>query len=448
MEPLDLFTRREVLSVHELVSRLKGLVEERFDFVWVEGEVSGLRQPGSGHLYFSLKDDQAMLRAVMFRHQAALLRFPLEEGQRVLCQGRVSIYAPRGDLQLVVEVVEPRGAGELAVAFERLKRRLAAEGLFDPERKLPLPELVTRVALVTSPTGAAVRDFIRVARRRYPGLEIKVYPVAVQGEAAPGQMIQALEELARWGWPQVIVLTRGGGSPEDLWAFNDEALARAIAACPLPVVSAVGHEIDLTISDLVADLRAPTPSAAAELLTASQAELARRLASLWGRLRGVGPRLLARRRERLAALRRALGDPRRRLADRRLRVDDLLMRAAQALRAGLHRRARAVGACRERLLAARPDHRLVRLQARRQALVQRLAAAGKELVGARRARLERAQARLRALGPQAVLARGYALVSDARGRLVRRAEQVRPGQSIRVRLAVGRLGARVEEVEP
>ena len=250
----------------ELVGQLKKATEDRFDFVWVEGEISGLRRPGSGHVYFALKDDTAMLRAVLFRNRAALMRFAPEDGLKVLCQGRISVYQARGEVQMVVDTMEPRGAGALALAFDQVKKRLAAEGLFDQERKRPLPVPALKVAVITSGQGAALRDFLHVLHRRYAGIQVAIYPTPVQGDEAPGRMIKALEDIAAWGWPQVVVLTRGGGSPEDLWAYNDELLARAIAASPIPVVSAVGHEVDLSISDLVADVRAPTPSAAAELL--------------------------------------------------------------------------------------------------------------------------------------------------------------------------------------
>ncbi len=447
MEPLELFTRREILTVSELVGRLKRLTEETFDFVWVEGEISGLRTPPSGHVYFALKDRDALLRAVLFKHQASLLRFALEEGLQVLCQGRVSVYQARGEVQLVVDAVEPRGAGALALAFEQLRKRLEAEGLFDDERKRELPELPARVAVVTSPSGAAIRDFLKVLHRRDSQVAVAIYPVRVQGPEAAPQMIQALADLAAWGWPQVIVLTRGGGSPEDLWAFNDEALARAIAACPIPVVSAVGHEIDVSISDLVADLRAPTPSAAAELLVANRAELVRRLGALSGRLGRFGAKLISARRVRVTALARALGDPRRRLADKRLRVDDLLSRAGHALAGGLHRRARQVGRLRERALAARPERRLALALGRQRELAGRLALAAVAGVRERRAAVRTLESRLRALSPLAVLGRGYALATDAQGQVLRRAGAVQVGDDIRVRLGQGGLRARVREIE-
>jgi len=448
VEPLDLFTRREIISVSHLVGQLKQTVEARFDFLWVEGEISGLRRPGSGHYYFSLKDDKASLRAVFFRRQAAMLRFELEDGQQVLCQGRVGLYQPRGELQLIVESMEPRGAGALALAFEQLKRKLEAEGLFDPQRKQPLPELPRQVAVITSPSGAAIRDFLKVLHRRFAGVQVAIYPVAVQGESAAAQVVQALDDLVQWGWPEVIVITRGGGSPEDLAAFNDEALARAVAACPIPVVSAVGHEIDVSICDLVADLRAPTPSAAAELLVKSQVELARRLHKLWDRLQAAGGRLTRRRRRELTALVRYLGDPRRRLADGRLRVDELLTRARLSVDAAIHRQRRAADALAQRLATARPERRLALAAAKCREMERTLLSLTAAAIGRRRSRLERWEGALKAMSPLAVLGRGYALVSDQAGALLRRADQALVGQRVQARLARGRLWARVEEVEP
>jgi exodeoxyribonuclease VII large subunit len=445
---MELFARRQVLTVSELVNSLKRLAEERLDFVWVEGEISWLRRPGSGHVYFSLKDDQALLRAVLFRPKVSLLRFTLEEGQLVLCQGRLTVYAPRGDVQLVVDTMEPRGAGALALAFAQLRRRLEAEGLFDEARKRPLPDLPQRVVVVTSPSGAAIRDFLNVLHRRFDRVSVAVYPVPVQGEEAAPRMVTALHDLAAWGWPEVIVLTRGGGSPEDLWAFNDEALSRAIAASPIPVVSAVGHEVDVSISDLVADLRAATPSAAAELLVQPRADLSRRLRLLRERLARVGQAQVVRRKEDLAGLQRGLGDPRRRFIDKNLRVENLLSRVGHATRAALYRRERVLARVREGLLAQRSDRHLAALQARRDALARRLALAGAEALRGRRAILRELEASLRALSPLAVLGRGYALVRDEAGRVVRRAAALRPGQAFAVRLQEGSLRAQVEEVLP
>lgn len=448
MEPLDLFAKREIISVSDLVSRLKRTVEKRFDFLWVQGEISGLRRPGSGHYYFSLKDDKASMRAVFFRHQAAMLRFALEDGLSVVCQGRMGVYQPRGEVQLMVESMEPRGAGALALAFEQLKRKLDAEGLFDPQRKQPLPEMPRQVAVVTSPSGAAIRDFLKVLHRRFAGVQVAIYPVVVQGSQAAAQAIQAIDDLVEWGWPEVIVITRGGGSPEDLAPFNDEALARAVAACPIPVVSAVGHEIDVSICDLVADLRAPTPSAAAELLIKPRSELTQRLLSLWGRLGSVGERLTRRRRRELTALVRYMGDPARRLADERMRIDDLVGRARSAITLALHQHQRAADGLARRLATARPERRLALAAAKCREQEQAMLSAVTAAINRRRSRLGGLESALRAMSPLAVLGRGYALVSDQAGALLRRAGQAQVGQRIQARLAEGRLWARVEEVEP
>ncbi|MGH7267157.1 MAG: exodeoxyribonuclease VII large subunit, partial [Candidatus Rokuibacteriota bacterium] len=319
---------RRVLTVTELTAALKDTLESRFGGLWVEGEISNLRVQASGHVYFTLKDDGAQIRAVLFRSRARRLRFEPGDGLHVLAFANLDVYAPRGEYQLVCEILEPKGLGALQLAFEQLKRRLHAEGLFDPGRKRPLPPFPRRVGLVTSPTGAAVRDFLRVLTRRFAGVHVVVSPVRVQGETAAAEIAQALQELNRLGGFDVLVVARGGGSLEDLWAFNEEVVARAIAASKIPVVSAVGHEIDVTIADFVADLRAPTPSAAAELLVREKAQLVAQVTSLGERLcRGLR-RGLSRLAERLAALerRRVLTDPPRPLRDWHRRVDDLALR--------------------------------------------------------------------------------------------------------------------------
>lgn len=447
MEPLNLFTKREILSVSELVSQLKRTVEDRFDFIWVQGEISGLRRPGSGHYYFALKDDKASLRAVLFRQQASALRFALEDGQSVLCQGRLGVYQPRGEVQLIVESVEPRGAGALALAFEQLKRKLMAEGLFEPERKQALPEMPRKVAVVTSPSGAAIHDFLKVLRGRFASVQVAVYPVAVQGEQAAPQAVQALQDLAQWGWPEVIVITRGGGSPEDLASFNDEALARAVAVCPIPVVSAVGHEVDVSICDLVADLRAPTPSAAAEMLIKPRADLAARLQALWRGLLGAGERISRVRRHDLHALVRYMPDPGRALANQRLRIDDMLARAEKGLTTDLHLQRRKVETLARRLAAARPERRLATTSARFGELERTMFSVQVRGLEKRRSRLTALEAKLRALSPLAVLGRGYALITDQAGTVLRRADQAEVGMRVRARLGQGQLLARVEKVE-
>ena len=278
---------RRVLTVSELTAAIEDQLEARFGGLWVEGEISNLRVHTSGHVYFTLKDEGAQLRAVLFRSRTRRLRFEPADGLHVLAFGSLDVYPARGEYQLVCEILEPKGLGALQLAFEQLKARLAAEGLFDAARKRPLPALPRRVGLVTSPTGAAVRDFLRVITRRFAGVHVVVYPVRVQGETAAPEIVQALRDLNRLGGFDVLVLARGGGSLEDLWAFNEEIVARAIAESKIPVISAVGHETDVTIADFVADLRAPTPSAAAELVVREKAQLLAQLVSLRERLQRV-----------------------------------------------------------------------------------------------------------------------------------------------------------------
>ncbi|HET9783384.1 MAG TPA: exodeoxyribonuclease VII large subunit, partial [Terriglobales bacterium] len=415
---------RRVWTVTALLAGVRqGLEREYFD-VWVEGEVSNCKQAPSRHIYFTLKDGQAQLRAVMFAAQARYVKFKLRDGLQVRVRGRISLYEARGDLQCYVEHVEPLGRGELQLAFEQLKQKLAAEGLFAPERKRALPRLPRRIGLVTSPRGAAVADMIRILRRRFPSLDILLYPVAVQGTAAAGEMVAALDYLGAQaeGTPQrvdVVIVGRGGGSLEDLWAFNEEVVARALARCPIPVISAVGHETDFTIADFVADVRAPTPSAAAELAVRPRAEFAREQAELQRRLaQGVRYRLLQRRhRLQDLARHRAFDAARQGIGRRGQRADELGQRLAAALRRLLTQRRRQMA-----MLAARARHRDPRavlaiaggqVQARRQAL----AAAWRGAQAQRRRRVEELAAVLGERNPLRILARGYALVYDHEGRL-------------------------------
>jgi exodeoxyribonuclease VII large subunit len=367
--------------------------------VWVEGEVSNCRPHSSGHCYFTLKDDRATLSAVLFRGQARLLRFRLEDGQRLVCRGRLEVYAARGQYQLVVESVEPRGAGALALAFEQLRQQLAADGLFDPARKRPIPRCPGRVAIVTSPTGAAVRDILTVLGRRAPGVALRVVPVRVQGEGAAAEIAAAVAAVSAARAADVVIVARGGGSIEDLWPFNEEAVVRAVAASAVPVVSAVGHETDVTLCDLAADLRAATPSAAAELVATSAAELAGQLGELRRRLAVAARQKLDARRAGLADLRLRLGDPRSRLATARLELADQTGRLASTAGAALT---------------------------------------------SRRLRLVALAGRLDALSPLAILARGYAVVRTEDGRVVTDADTVADGDRLAVRVARGEIAARVE----
>jgi exodeoxyribonuclease VII large subunit len=438
---------RRVLTVGDLIGAARTSLEREYTDVWVEGEVSNFRPADSGHLYFTLKDGDAQLRVVMFRTQARLLRFRPENGMQVVARGRITIYEARGELQLMAEYLEPKGAGALQVAFEQLKARLAAEGLFDASRKKPIPLLPRHIGIVTSARGAAIQDILNVLRRRHEDVHVLIFPAQVQGEAAASEVSAGVRYFNRAANVDVIIVARGGGSIEDLAAFNDEGLARAIAASKLPVISAVGHETDFTIADFVADLRAPTPSAAAELVIESKHQIEERVTGLRQRLaRATRYRLLLARQTldrwaRHAAFAR-ISDA---LARRQQRVDELVYRLAAAQLRVLeqYRRRLDVAAARVRYFDLRR-----RLAAMRQALSARtreLEAASRRLLLTCRAHWDRASARLEQLSPLKVLDRGYALVFDASGKLVKDVAQVQAGDRISARLARGLLTARVED---
>ncbi len=397
---------RQILSVGQLIAGLQGLLEQRVGRVWVVGEISNLHRAGSGHVYFSLKDEAGQMRAALFRANASRVRFDLEEGLEVVAEAEVSIYAARGDLQLIVRQLEPRGVGALQLAFDQLRQRLQAAGLFDADRKRAIPQFPRRLGVVTSPTSAAVRDVLKVASRRFPATPILISPTLVQGEEAPEQIAAAIRRLASARDLDVILVVRGGGSLEDLWAFNTEVVAHAIANSPIPIVAGIGHETDLTIADLVADLRAPTPSAAAMQVLPDRTALA----SLVGRdVRRLGV---------------AMGQE---IDRHRARVEAL-----------------------REVLRARSPHARVALARTRQA---RARVAGetaiRRLVEGRRRRFSELAARLDALSPLAVLGRGYGLVRRlADGRIVRRPADVALDDALELRLAEGSIGARVTRLEP
>jgi len=442
---------REVVSVGDFTRRIREVLEGQFGTVWVRGEVSNFRMQASGHAYFVLKDGAASVNCVLFRGQTGVSRAPLRDGASVILGGAVTVYEPRGQYQLRVTHVEAEGIGALQAAFEELKRKLAAEGLFDAGRKRSIPVYPHGLGIVTSPTGAALRDVLHVVGRRFAGLPVVVAPARVQGQGAAREIAEGIRLLNAWAAAgaelDVILVTRGGGSLEDLWAFNEEVLARAIADSALPVVSAVGHEIDFTISDFVADLRAATPSAAAELLTAGYVASRERVGELSVRMPRWVRSLLAGTAESVGDLQRRLGrmHPRRRLEEHAQRMDDL----GESLRAGvvraLRERRRHGGVLGQRLMAARPSARLVR-EARAQAeLRRRLLAGARRGVAAQRERLARVQDRLRLLSPEAVLERGYSITLDAvTGKVVRDAADVVAGQRLVSRLAKGRIASVAE----
>jgi len=436
-----------IYTVSSLSREIRERLESHFSLVWVSGEVSNLRQPLSGHYYFTLKDAGAQLRAVLFKGNHQHLRFKPQEGSQFLCRGRLTVYEPRGEYQLVVDYLEPLGLGALAQAFEALKTRLQAEGLFAPELKKPLPFLPKRVALVTSPTGAAVRDFLRLLRQRYANLEVLVYPVKVQGREAAPEIVRALEDLATYPGIEVIVLARGGGSLEDLWPFNEEAVARAIYHCPLPVVSAVGHEVDFTIADFAADLRAPTPSAAVELVVPKKAELIRRLERLWASLGGAARRTQVAVRNHLHLVSRRLPDMGRRLVDLRLKVDDkgeALVRRARRLLAGQRQHLRLASS---RLVLLSPRRALAPWRQRLEVGGQRLGQSCRRGLEDRRRHLDYCQSHLDQLNPLAILERGYAVATLLpKETVIRDASQVDRGAAVRVRVARGRMDCEVKEV--
>lgn len=459
-------------SVSQLVAEARTLVEESLGTVWVEGEISNFRPSSAGHLYFTLKDDSAQLSMVLFRRQALLLRFRPEDGLAVRVRGALSIYEQRGQLQMVAETMEPVGMGSLQLAFEQLRERLRAEGLFDAARKRALPLFPRRVAVVTSPTGAVIRDFLQIVQRRHAGLEVLVVPVAVQGEGAAAEIETALQRLGqRPELADVIVLARGGGSLEDLAAFNSERVARAIAACPVPVVSAIGHETDFTIADFVADLRAPTPSAAAELVTTSLENVGERLHELQRRLERAARFQMLQARQHFAQLREDRLQQRMQhlLREGALQLDDLALRQESAMERRLRRLREGLESQDKRLHRQDPHRQLAMARIRLTGLQERLLAAGARrpaeasrrleqgwtalhqamigLLQGKRELCERLEMKLAALSPLAVLERGYALVQTESGRIVRDAAELQAGDRIHTRLGQGSFLGRVESVD-
>ncbi len=435
---------RDIFTVSRLNREARAVLEGSFPLLWIEGELSNLARPASGHLYFSLKDPAAQVRCAMFRQRNMHLPFRPQDGMHVLLRARVSLYEGRGEFQLIAEHMEEAGDGALRRAFDQLKQRLAAEGLFDAARKREVPALPRCIGVVTSPTGAVIRDILTVLKRRFPSIPVVIYPVAVQGSDAAAQIAAAIRRAGERGDCDVLIVGRGGGSLEDLWAFNEEPVARAIYAAPIPVVSAVGHEIDFTIADFVADVRAPTPSAAAELLSPDREEWLLRLARLRQRLqRGMHKQLqqMARNTQWLA---KRLKHPGRRLQDIAQRVDGLEQRLHQSQHNELRHAAARLATLRARLERQTPAHRLTLLQARRSDLMRRLQTAMDHAFHRFYRRLGEAAHALDTVSPLATLGRGYAIITAADGRILRSTSDTAPNQRIQARLGHGRLSCRVE----
>ena len=439
-------TRPRALTVSELNHQARHLLESSFMQVWVEGELSGFSRPSSGHWYFSLKDQKCQIRCAMFRGANQRIRTLPREGDQIRIRGKVTLYENRGDFQIIVEHLEPAGLGALQQAFEALKARLQGEGLFDPARKKPIPATPRHIGVVTSPTGAAIHDILTVLKRRCPAIPVTLYPTAVQGQPATADIVQAIDRAQRHGLADVLIIGRGGGSLEDLWCFNEEAVARAIAACPIPTVSAVGHEVDVTIADFVADLRAPTPSAAAEKISPDQQDWLRRLAEQQGRLGQSARRLLQRLHNQLGHLSARLRDPRRELLEKAQRMDELELRLNKAIRDRLDQQKQKTDYLLQRMSAQSPRRTLKTASEQTQQLEERLTLAARHLLRQKDERLQHIAQTLHAVSPLATLGRGYAIVKDDNDRIVRKAGDLVTGSQITARLGHGSVSARVTEI--
>jgi exodeoxyribonuclease VII large subunit len=443
------FPERRILSVSDLNRAARGLLEGGFPLLWVEGEISNLARPASGHLYFSLKDAQAQVRCALFKNRGQLLRFKPTDGMKVLVRGRVSLYEPRGDYQFIAEHLEEAGHGALQRAFEELKARLAKEGLFDAALKRPLPEAPRSIGVITSPSGAALHDILTVIRRRYPIARVVLYPTPVQGEGAATKIAAMIATASTRAECDVLILARGGGSLEDLWAFNEEPVARAIRACRIPLVSGVGHEIDFTIADLAADLRAPTPTGAAELVTPDLSDWRTLLIQRTERLYQAKLRILESLHRRLDWCGERLQQlhPLRMLRDRSQRLDELQLRLLRSTQTQLRQGRGRLAELQASLRGHSPLQRLRRTSDRLTALDVRLQGAAQTLMTQRRNRVALSMRALDTVSPLATLNRGYAIVSDAAsGKLLSHVDGIRSGQMIRARLADGSLLTEVKDV--
>lgn len=439
-------SRQHVYEVTELNKLIKRILEDKFPFIWISGEISNFKIPSSGHCYFTLKDPHSQISAVMFRGQARALKFRPEDGLSVVGLGRISVYEPRGSYQIIFEYLEPKGVGGLQVAFEKLKQRLSDEGLFDAQHKLPLPALPQKISIVTSPTGAAIRDFIKVAQRRFPNLPLEVVPVNVQGDRAPGEIVHAIRWLNEMGTTDVIVLARGGGSIEDLCAFNDEQVARTIFASDIPIISAIGHETDFTIADFVADLRAPTPSAAAEIAVPSKNELKNQLVNTKQRLYKTIISYLKLLLNLINGLSNRIIHPRQRLQDMRMRLDDYSIRLLASINRALTRRNERLAFQHNMLMHVSPAKTAASMQKQVNTLQDASIRQINRLLREGQTAISKNVSMLAALNPMAILNRGYSITRTLPGRsVVRGAAQVSLDQRLEILLGRGRLTVTVAE---
>ena len=447
-ETESLSTSRDIYTVSRLNREVRTVLEGSFPLIWLEGEISNLARPGSGHWYFTLKDEAAQVRCAMFRNRNMLVKGKPENGMQVLVRARIGLYEARGEYQLVIEHLEEAGDGALRRAFEALKAKLDAAGLFDLAHKQIIPVLPRCIGVITSPTGAAIHDILTTLKRRFPGIPVIVYPVPVQGAEAAGEIARMITLAGERNECDVLLLARGGGSLEDLWAFNEEVVARAIHACPIPLVAGIGHEVDITIADFVADQRAPTPTAAAELVSPNQQEWRQRLLQLQSRLQRTVMRMLDTRQQQLRYVSGRLPHPVRRLEERLQRLDELALRRNHAMQHQLRHRDAEIKMMQERLQQFSPRQRLAQYRMQSQNLGKRLLTALHHGLQRQQQQLQHLAHALDTVSPLATLSRGYAIVTTAADdKILRRAGEVSPGDCIHTRLAQGRLESTVTKID-
>jgi len=438
--------RPDIFSISSLTAHIKDMLEEQFDFIWIEAEISNFRKPSSGHYYMVFKDEYAQIRAVMFRPQTRYISFVPEDGMKVIARGRISVYEPRGEYQVIIDYLEPLGVGAMALAFEQLKKKLASRGMFDEDIKKPLPFLPRHVAVITSPTGAAIRDFLNIAHRRFTNLEITIIPVKVQGEGASEEIIEAISIVNNELDADTIVLTRGGGSLEDLWAFNHEELAYAIRESKIPIVSAVGHEIDVTISDLAADLRAPTPSAAAELIIAEKEAIEKDLIDIRERIISSFRYYLGNIKKSLTALKKGMRDPRKGVADSWLRLDELESRLKRQVSGIINDQKARLKSQSRSLFVNSPVKKIERYREVINFKQQLLMRSMERVTEAKGRKLDLLSEKIKDLSPYSILDRGYSITRTTDKKAVRSSSEVKVGDRVNVTLSEGSLECLVKNI--